>query len=285
MVQVSCEYVATSKSTAYSRRQYVKALEERVALLERIMRKQGLSEFGQDHWEDMREPDSLGMPIDRGSLNTAQSHNSASSGSQWSQHTPVDSGDMLSWAMRDLSLQANGGFVGASAYLGLGRAVSHIVGAVETNPLELPSTQNSSNLNRLLSSDASAQSPSNSPWIPGFEITHIPVDMADRLMNGYLNYIPSRWPILHRSHILDLHSRQNQLKDVYETFTLTFVYAIGWRYTKPVRDDGEAFPIDFFESSLETLDSIIELNDIRSVICLLLLSIFSLKGPRGPSVW
>jgi hypothetical protein len=109
--------------------------------------------------------------------------------------------------------------------------------------------------------------------------------MADRLMYGYLNYIPSRWPILHRSHILDLHSRRNQLENVYESFTLTFVYAIGGRYTNPVRDDGEASPIDFFESALKNLDLIIGLNDIRSVVCLLLLSIFSLKGPRGPSVW
>jgi hypothetical protein len=285
MVHASCEYAPTSRSTAHSRRQYVKALEERVAQLEMIVSKQGLSEFGQDHWEDIPELDVLGMPIDNCSPSSTQPHNSVSSGSQWAQQTPVDSGDMLSWAMRDLSLQANGGFVGASAYLGLGRAVSHIVGAMETSPLELPSTQHSSNLNRLLSSSASGQDPSNSPWMPGLEITHIPLEMANRLMHGYLNYIPSRWPILHRLHILDLHSRRNQLENVYETFTLTFVYAIGWRYTNPIRDDGEAFPIDFFESSLKSLDSIIKLNDIRSVICLLLLSIFSLKGPRGPSVW
>ena len=198
---------------------------------------------------------------------------------------PESGGDKLAMAMRDLSLQANGGYVGPSAYLALGRAVAGIVNAIDSSPLESFSKQRSSNLCRLLSQPVAEGRSTETPWVPEFDVASLDPDIAGRLLHGYLGYIPSRWPILHRSHIMDLHSRRDRLETEYESFTLTLVYAIGGRYTNPVREDGEFFPTEFFQSALRRLEVIIALNDIRSVVCLLLLSIFSVKGPAGSSAW
>jgi hypothetical protein len=244
------------------------------------LRKDGLSNFSQDHWEvsdGYETSDYLhGMQVEE------YPHTSSDDKSlQQKQPDPV--GDKLALAMRDLSLQANGGFVGASAYLALGRAVAGIVSAIETKPLESDSQEH--NTNRLLPTNTLEGQPMDNPWVPEFDAANVDPGLAGRLLYGYLSYIPSRWPLLHRSHILDLHSRRDRLDNEYESFTLTFIYAIGGRYINPVREDGESFPVEFFQSALNRLDAIIGFNDIRSVVCLLLLSIFSLKGPSGPSVW
>jgi hypothetical protein len=111
----------------------------------------------------MPEPESQDPIYGDSQRNSVAEHDIPSGISQLSQHTVRDSGDILAGAMRDLSLQANGGFVGASAYLGLGRAVSSILGAMEASPLELPSNQHSISLDRLLTSTASGQYPNNTP--------------------------------------------------------------------------------------------------------------------------
>lgn len=270
-------------------------MEERVAQLEMAMSKDGLSNFGQDHWGVMNDHESTDcntssplqslqcVPIMPTQLELNPTEESTA-GSLTRQKTS-ESGDMLALAMRDLSLQAHGGFVGASAYLALGRAVAGIVSAMESTPRELSPQEHTKNLDRLLSSSIVERQPVDNLWNPEFNISNISPDVAGRLLHGYLSYIPSRWPILHRSHILDLHSRRDRLENDYESFALTFVYAIGGRYLNPVSQDGESFPMEFFQSALKRLDVIIGLNDIRSVVCLLLLSIFSLKGPSGPSVW
>jgi hypothetical protein len=275
-----------TKSTAYRRRQYVKALEDRIAQLEMAMSRDSPSECRLDHWETEHKPEIGKRRTLPQNFNQPLSKDLLGETTKFSQHRPEVPGDMLAWAMRDLSLQANGGFVGASAYLALGRVVGGIVSAIEANPAEsCEPKQHSKNLNCLLTSTLPGQISNNNTWISEFNITNLTQDLADRLLQAYLNYIPSRWPILHKSHIMDLHSRRGRLVNVYETFTLTFVYAIGGRYTNPIRDDGESFPVEFFDAALKRLDIIIGLNDIRSVVCLLLLCIFSLKGPSGPSVW
>jgi hypothetical protein len=50
---------------------------------------------------------------------------------------------------------------------------------------------------------------------------------------------------------MNLHSRRIRLKDEYESFTLTFVYAVEGRYTKLIREDGRSFPVILFHSGLK----------------------------------
>lgn len=69
------------------------------------------------------------------------------------------------------------------------------------------------------------------------------------------------------------------------TSVLHLVYAIGGRFLETTGETGDFFPEQHYDQALRSLDDILRHHDIRSVQFLLLLSIFSLRSPRGPGAW
>lgn len=63
------------------------------------------------------------------------------------------------------------------------------------------------------------------------------------------------------------------------------IYAIGGRFLETTGETGDFFPDMHYEEALKHLDEILQYHDLRSVQFLLLLSIYSLRSPRGPGAW
>jgi hypothetical protein len=69
------------------------------------------------------------------------------------------------------------------------------------------------------------------------------------------------------------------------TSVLHLIYAIGGRFLETTGQTGNFFCERHYNQALRNIDDILRLHDIRSVQFLLLLSIYSLRSPRGPGAW
>ncbi|KAH3956156.1 hypothetical protein HBI68_195890 [Parastagonospora nodorum] len=94
-----------------------------------------------------------------------------------------------------------------------------------------------------------------------------------------------RWPLLRTSFIRGLHYRRNALTEPYEATVLHLVYAIGGRFLETTGQLGAFSPEEHHAAALQHLDQILEFNDIRTIEVLLLLSLYSLRAPKGPGAW
>jgi hypothetical protein len=118
--------------------------------------------------------------------------------------------------LRDLSLETNGGYIGATAQITMGRLVGSIVKG-QTCGLEETSAHNQmTSLHR------------NEPR--ELRLSDIPADVADRLLIGYMKHIATCYPVLHSAWIRDLHSRRNFITNAYERSTLHLIYGTAGRF-------------------------------------------------------
>lgn len=113
----------------------------------------------------------------------------------------------------------------------------------------------------------------------------VAADVAQTLMNGYMKYIATRFPVLHSPFALDLHERRNGSLSVYETSILHLVYACGGRFLETTGEAGNYFCEKHYDAALANLDEILEYRDYRAVTYLLLLSTYCLRAPRDPGSW
>lgn len=66
---------------------------------------------------------------------------------------------------------------------------------------------------------------------------------------------------------------------------LHLVYAIGGRFLETTGETGNFFPEQHYELALEHLEEVCAFHDVRTIQVLLLLSIYSLRSPKGPGAW
>lgn len=100
---------------------YIKALEQRIAELESYLSSVGHMNVGTDH---LRR---LSQAAAGSSASPPQQSLSSSLPDQSGQHAADDEGDDILRAVRDLSLQASGHYVGASSHITIGRVLSSVV--------------------------------------------------------------------------------------------------------------------------------------------------------------
>lgn len=178
--------------------------------------------------------------------------------------------------LRDLSIEASGGYIGASSSITMSRMVGSLVKSKERGSLSLRPEEHFS--------------PKSLPD-DGFEDTRLidtaslPQDIADKLLKGYLKHISTRWPILHSAYIRSLHSRRSTLTDSYELCTLHLVYASGGRFLETTGETGAFFCDRHHAAAMNYLDEILQCHDVRMVQVLILLAIYSLRAPKGPGAW
>jgi hypothetical protein len=112
-------------------------------------------------------------------------------------------------------------------------------------------------------------------------------ETAELLLEGYLKHISTRWVVLYRVHVLELHTKNSQqtLNAPFDVSTLNLVYAIGGRFLETVGEVGLFTPERFYQAALEQLDTVLQAADIAAVQTLLLHAIYCLRAPRGLSAW
>lgn len=182
-----------SFSKALEHKLYVDALEKRIAELESGLSYVGKAGVADDHWERLRPRE--------------------------------DMANSLSGAIRELSLNASGYYVGGTTHIGLGRMLGsalsgrhHLIASKAKKPPN--NTHNQQAADRELF-QRTAGSPVSVSALAGEDL--------DLLLRAYLKHIFTHYPLMHSPRIRDIHSRREKLADQWEASILHFVYAIGGR--------------------------------------------------------
>jgi hypothetical protein len=176
--------------------------------------------------------------------------------------------------LRELSLAASGGYMGASSSIALGRMVNAIT-------------------RRRHSTDSGYGTPDSTPDDKNSDMDHsiiVAVEPTDRLVHGYIKYVAYRLPVLFTPAIWQNHSRRFQKKrTAYQKATLNLVYALGAQSLETVRKAGGRDTVSeaegYYNEATKQLENVLGLNDMRSVTVLLLLALYCLGNPRGPGAW
>ncbi|KUJ16071.1 uncharacterized protein LY89DRAFT_102668 [Mollisia scopiformis] len=281
-----CQYIKPPLATSRSRDPYLKAAEARMAELERILSREGIADEGQNRWRELQ----VGLQSDASDHNEMEVRDRAQRPSkrpcreaqgnmemELSNDVQKKEVNTVVDILRDLSLEASGGYIGASSSITMSRMVGSLVKArVEPNLLT-NGIADGEHLSPKSASDVLEEGSS--------ELARMPQEIADKLLRGYLKHISTRWPILHSTYIRELHSRRATLVNCYETTVLHLVYACGARFLETTGETGAFFPDRHHSAGMQNLDAILQYHDIRSVQMLILLAIYSLRDPRGPGAW
>lgn len=179
--------------------------------------------------------------------------------------------------LRDLSLEASGGYIGASSSITMSRMVGSLVKS-NTDQLAGSKLSTEEHLSPRSASDGTLLD--EGLW----DLGSVPQEIADRLLRGYLKHISTRWPILHSNYIRSLHYRRNMLSG-WEAAFLHLIYASGGRFLETTGETGAFFSDRHHTAAMQYLDELLQYHDIRSVQILILLAIYSLRAPKGPGAW
>ncbi|KUJ14911.1 uncharacterized protein LY89DRAFT_649498 [Mollisia scopiformis] len=279
---LTCEYVLPPKPMPFGRNHYVATLEKRVAELEEFLAKKDLidqvSSFNPYDLRDVRNIPESGSVSNFGSDPSATSpsrrKNSAFSFSEMeSRSSDSEDGDSMVRILRDLSLETNGGYIGATSQITMGRLVGSIV---KGKKYSIREDLSPSQITYTPEKDGSTE----------FPLSDVPPYIADRLLDGYMKHIATRYPVLHSAWIRDLHSRRNFITNAYERSTLHLIYATAGRFLETTGETGRSyFPERHQAEVLKDLDEMLRYHDTRSVVTLLLLAVFSLRANSGPGAW
>jgi hypothetical protein len=182
--------------------------------------------------------------------------------------------------LRNLSIEASGGYIGASSNITMGKLISSLVKRKDSITSSFQSGFDDEPSPRSLyhpfsSIDTGLDAHVNLMQSP----------LCDKLLLGYLKHMSLRWPLLRTSFIRSLHDRRSILTGPYEATVLHLVYAIGGRFLETTGQLGAFSPEEHHTAALQHLDEILEYNDIRTIEVLLLLSLYSLRAPKGPGAW
>ncbi len=275
----------------FGKGRYIKALEKRVADLETYLTKEGREDVGQDHWQylptNVVKTRALKTRPKEGSEGwpTSSEVDVAASSSDDAAADP-DVASMIT-ILRDLSLAANGGYMGATSHVTMGRLVGSLVKGKNSMRVSSKISSVKAHLSaRPLSEDRCGDDSMDIFTSDGREmLACIPANFADRMLAGYLTHASTAFPILHSPALRKLHARRAALSSAYEVCVLHLVYAIGGRFLETTGETGNFFPEDHHTAALKLLDEILQLHDLRTVQTLMLLAIHCLRAPQGPGAW
>jgi hypothetical protein len=185
---------------------YIKALEDRVAELETLMAKEGNRNVSDDHWSE--QPTNLQMDELHGGIQP------------------------LLNAVRDLSLDVAGSYVGGASTITLGRALESALAGKMQHIVRADSDADGitrrDSISSVLSFGASASAfPST--------LSQIDQDSANKMVNAYLGHLYTTFPIMYSYDVIALHGRRHNLKDIYEESILNLIYGLGGHFLEKVR--------------------------------------------------
>jgi hypothetical protein len=185
---------------------YIKALEERVAELEHSLAREGDRFFSSDHWPD-------------GSTVTHESEPQETVGLQ-----------PLLNAVRDLSLDVAGSYIGGASTITLGRALET---ALE-GKTQLSMPRMYAQGNNIRSRSSSIIDNGFVPAARALRIAQISPDLAEMMVNAYLKHLYPNFPIMFSYDVLDLHHRRRELDNMYDVCILNLIYGLGSHFLEAV---------------------------------------------------
>lgn len=261
----------------FGRNHYVASLERRVAELEDFLAKKGLLDqvstftpFNISGPPSTSEDAGLFRPEASSYMDAASRTRTSSLSEADCQPDDVENEDSMVRILRDLSLESNGGYIGASSHFTMGRLVSSIVQGKHRN---LRASQSPSQTSHPVDMDEFLE----------LRLSDVPPDVANKLFGGYLKHVATRYPVLQSVWIHDLHTRRDHIHNAYERSTLHLVYAIAGRFLETTGEVGpNFFPERHLAEVLKDLDEMLRYHDTRSVVTLLLLAVYSLRAAGGP---
>lgn len=270
-----CEYNIPQKPMPFGKDHYIKALERRVADLEKLLTDHGIAEVSTDHWS----VGSLPLAAATTSPTSLTESPTGAAKKRDSLHDDIlewqDGVDSMSSVLRSLSLDVNGsGYVGASSQIAFGRLFGFINGGHGERPAD-----NGEQHDRIHDSGIDA---SRGEVI---EFADMSDDTATRLFAAYLKHIATRWPIIHSVWARELHDRRRSIKDDFESTILHLVYATSGRFLETTGESGHFHVKHHFHAAAHRIDAILALNDIRSVQALMLMAVYCLRDPVGAGAW
>jgi hypothetical protein len=125
--------------------------------------------------------------------------------------------------------------------------------------------------------------------------------VAAKLLDCWIKHFSTHYPVIHTHRLKDLHSRRTDVLDAFQESILHLVYAISGRLLEAVSmnrldessrsnqqqtgDAGEYYPEQHYDAALQNMDAVLDLRDGRSVVYLLLLALYCLRGPKDPGAW
>ncbi|KFA70194.1 hypothetical protein S40285_04420 [Stachybotrys chlorohalonatus IBT 40285] len=223
---------------------YIKALEDRVAELETLLKNGGDRSVSRDHWAGAT-----------GGLDDADSPSQ-------------DDIQPLVNAVRDLSLDVAGSYIGGASMITLGRVLGTALAGrpLLTLPATSPEDMNAGQA-------ASIDSHHSYLGSGGFSlISQMSKEMADAMVHAYLKHTRTNFPIIFSFEVLDLHKRRHDLNDVYEESILQLIYGLGGHFLEKTCESKQSYDAEqYYFAALEERDTILRLGDTRALTYLLLL--------------
>jgi hypothetical protein len=283
-----CKYIKTPRLQSRNVDENSAAAEARVAELEGILLREGIVDEGQTRWRlrqasltastDGVERSDIRRPPKRPYTESPRSEAGPREAECEEEGGKAEFNSVLE-ILRDLSLEASGGYVGASSSITMSRMVGSLVKSKER--VESIGTE----LRQEVHQSPKSMSDGSLEDDTYVDTASIPQEIADKLLNGYLKHISTRWPILHSAYIRSLHSRRASLTDSYEQCALHLVYASGGRFLETTGETGAFYCEKHHTTAMQYLDELFQCHDVRSVQVLILLAIYSLRAPQGPGAW
>jgi hypothetical protein len=247
---------------------YIQALENRVADLEILLNERGDGTGPGEQWVRTSEE-----PVE----------------AEQSEFQPLLN------AVRDLSLDVAGSYVGGASTITLGRALQTAL-AGKTN-LILPGMGTEQGRKRLESFTSDFSS------IPENRACQIDPGTADKMVHAYLKHLCVNFPIMFTFDIIALHERRYCLDNIYDESVLNLIYGLGAHFMEKVirpatyrllrcltggqtgESTGTYNPEAFYNVALDNRETILRLGDTRTLTYLLLLGQHCVRMPKDPGAW
>ena len=191
----------------------------------------------------------------------------------------VEENGLMIDVLRELSLEASGGYIGASSTITLGQMVCSIL---KDEPTMRAKTRMGHDEHDHLLSLGDPRPDDN---LSEMDHSLLEGDVVDKLVHSFLKYVTHRLPIMFTPGVWRKHSRRFELQNPYQKATLYMVYALGAKALESAADGGNFSTEAYYQAAVDQLEEVLEYNDIRSVTVLLLLALYCLGDPRSPGAW
>jgi len=226
-LEVECRYIVPSAPKPQEAKLYIKALENRVAELETALTNGGLAEVGLDHWAQAPKQ----LQIEAG-------------GEGQEDYS-------LLAAVRDVSLNTSGSFIGGTSNITLARMLESILGQ-QTGLITSPAGTTPEYNREFEPSEIGWRSSMTSTFQDGSfpnALRGIQSKMADKLLQAYFKHVAVNFPLVHSAQIKNFHLRRETLSDPYEESVLNLVYGLGGQFLEMVSFSlGSSSPFGYYRA-------------------------------------
>lgn len=205
---LDCQYKAHLAPKPDQKKVYITALEDRIAELETFLSKRGYDSVGDDHWKDKQHEYRHGTEPQEESPQAQEL-------------------DTLLGAVRDLVSSTSTHYEGGPSRTTstLGHVVFGSVIKTQKSPKsDQVSTEEDRATRPILRSELVER---NGPML-------VSPDMAKQLLDGYIDHLSTRYPVIHTPRLREIHAKRDQGLDIWEKSILHLCYANAGRILETV---------------------------------------------------